>query len=69
MDTTKKEKVNLKDVLMVNEFIEVLSKDLLGIPLDREITFETELLPRTMSISKAPYCMAPAELKELQTQL
>ena len=27
------------------------------------------MLPRTAPISKVPYCMTPAELKELQTQL
>ncbi|KAL5545187.1 hypothetical protein UlMin_008971 [Ulmus minor] len=40
-----------------------------GLPPDREIQFEIELLPGTAPISKAPYRMAPAELKELQAQL
>ena len=31
--------------------------------------FEIEVLPGTSPISKAPYRMAPIELKELQTQL
>ncbi|KAL5537990.1 hypothetical protein UlMin_046171 [Ulmus minor] len=43
--------------------------DLPGIPPDREIEFEIELLPGTAPISKAPYRMAPTELKELQIQL
>ncbi|KAL5552832.1 hypothetical protein UlMin_040233 [Ulmus minor] len=61
--------MSLEDVLVINEFIEVFPEDLPGIPPDREITFEIELLPGTAPISKAPYRMAPAELKELQTQL
>ncbi|KAL5560227.1 hypothetical protein UlMin_036438 [Ulmus minor] len=69
VDTTQKEKIKLEDVPVVNEFKGVFPEDLPGIPPDREITFEIELLPGTAPISKAPYRMAPAELKELQTQL
>ncbi|KAL5543578.1 hypothetical protein UlMin_007362 [Ulmus minor] len=58
-----------KDVPVVDEFVEVFPEDLPGIPPNREITFEIELLPGTTPISKAPYHMAPAELRELQTQL
>ena len=43
--------------------------ELLGIPPDREISFEIELLAGSAPVSKAPYKMAPAELKELQIQL
>lgn len=43
--------------------------DLSGLPPVREIDFSIELLPGTMPISQAPYRMAPAELKELKTQL
>jgi len=56
-------------VLVVNEFIKVFPEDLPGIPPDREITFEIELLLGITPISKAPYRMAPTELRELQTQL
>ncbi|KAL5548161.1 hypothetical protein UlMin_003392 [Ulmus minor] len=69
VDTTKKEKVELEDVPIVNEFEEVFPDELPGIPPDREVTFEIELVPGTTPISKAPYRMAPMELKELQTQL
>ena len=69
VDTTKKEKDELKDVLVVNKFTSVFPEDLPGLPLDRDVTFEIEVLPGTSLISKAPYQMAPMELKELQTQL
>ena len=69
IDTTPKEKDKLEDVQVINEFIEVFPENLPGIPPDREITFEIELLQGTAPISKAPYRMAPTELKELQTQL
>ena len=49
--------------------MEVFPEELPGLPAEREILFEIELLPGTAPVSKAPYRMAPAELKELQTQL
>ncbi|KAL5548997.1 hypothetical protein UlMin_004228 [Ulmus minor] len=69
LDTTKKGKDELKDVPVVNEFVSVFPEDLPGLPPDREVTFEIELLPGTAPISKAPYRMAPVELRELQVQL
>ncbi|KAL5549797.1 hypothetical protein UlMin_005028 [Ulmus minor] len=68
-DTTKKAKVELNNVPVVNEFVDVFTEELPGLPPDREVTFEIEVLPGTAPISKAPYRMAPAELKELQIQL
>ena len=65
IDTTKKEKDELKDVPVVNEFVSVFPEDLPGLPPDREVMFEIEVLPGTTSISKAPYQMAPIDLKEL----
>ena len=67
VDTTKKEKDELNDVPVVNEFTSVFPDDLLGLPLDQEVTFEIEVLLGTTVISKATYRMAPVELKELQT--
>ena len=49
--------------------MEVFPEELPGLPPDRAIAFEIELLPGTAPVAKAPYRMAPAELKELQTQL
>ncbi|XP_073120800.1 uncharacterized protein [Henckelia pumila] len=40
-----------------------------GLPPMREIDFSIELVPGTLPISKAPYKMAPLELKELKDQL
>ncbi|XP_022157022.1 uncharacterized protein LOC111023849 [Momordica charantia] len=44
-------------------------KDLPGLPPSREVDFCIELLPGTAPISKAPYRIAPAELKKLKLQL
>ena len=49
--------------------MEVFPEELLGLPPDRAIVFEIELMLGTSPIFKAPYRMASIELKELQTQL
>ncbi|KAL5563313.1 hypothetical protein UlMin_033060 [Ulmus minor] len=43
VDTTKKEKDELNDVPVVNEFTSVFPKDLPGLPPDREVKFEIEV--------------------------
>ena len=53
------------DVPVVNEFPDVFP----GLPLDMEIKFAINLAPGTEPVSKAPYRMAPVEMKELATQL
>nr|GEY90538.1 putative polyprotein [Tanacetum cinerariifolium] len=40
-----------------------------GLPPEREVEFTIELIPGAQPISKAPYRMAPIELKELKDQL
>ena len=40
-----------------------------GLPPHRELEFTIELVPSTAPISRAPYRMAPLELRELKTQL
>ena len=67
VDTTKREKDRLSEVPMVNEFTSIFPEELLGLPLDQEVKFEFEVLPGTAPISKTPYRIAPAKLKELQT--
>ena len=69
MDTTIKVVTRLSDVRVVCKFPDVFTEELLGLPPDREIEFEIELLPGTVPISKAPYQMALVELKELKQQL
>ena len=56
-------------VPMVNEFLDVFPDELPRLPPEREVKFGIELEPGTTPISKAPYRMAPTELKELKLQL
>ncbi|XP_069145526.1 uncharacterized protein [Solanum lycopersicum] len=60
---------SLESVPVVSEFLEVFPKDLPGVPPEREINFEIDLLQNTQPISVPPYIVAPAELNELKGQL
>ena len=66
---TKEQRLKLEDILVVNEFPEVFPEELPRLPSNREIEFKIDLLPETSLILKAPYMMAPLELKELKSQL
>uniref|UniRef100_A0A2N9GS05 RNA-directed DNA polymerase n=1 Tax=Fagus sylvatica TaxID=28930 RepID=A0A2N9GS05_FAGSY len=66
---TQQDELKLENIPIVSEFPEVFPEDLPGLPPDREIEFSVDLLPGSGPISKAPYRMAPAELKELKEQL
>nr|GFD25076.1 uncharacterized protein [Tanacetum cinerariifolium] len=48
---------------------DVFLEELPGLPPAREIEFGIELIPGAEPILKAPYRMAPVELKELKEQL
>jgi hypothetical protein len=52
---------------VVNEFKDVFSEYLPRVPPEREVDFEINLILGAEPISKAPYQMALAELKELKT--
>nr|GFD25241.1 putative reverse transcriptase domain-containing protein [Tanacetum cinerariifolium] len=56
---------SIHDQPIVSEFPD----ELLGIPPVREVEFNIELILGSEPISKAPYRMAPIELKELMDQL
>ena len=44
-------------------------EELPGVPPEREVDLSIEVVQGTNPISRAPYRMAPTELKELKTQL
>ena len=65
----KGKKKAMDTIPIVNEFPNVFSKDLLGVPSTRGINFGIVLEPGSGPISKALYRMAPTKLKELKVQL
>ncbi|GJS99502.1 putative reverse transcriptase domain-containing protein [Tanacetum coccineum] len=68
MDTSL-ESPNIEDLSGLREFADVFPDELPRLPPAREIEFGIELIPGAEPISKAPYHMAPVELKELKKQL
>ena len=65
----KKEKRDVEDVPIVREYPEVFQDDLTGLPLDRQVEFKIDLVPGAAPIPRAPYLLAPVEMKEMMTQL
>ncbi|XP_075489604.1 uncharacterized protein LOC142528439 [Primulina tabacum] len=61
--------LRMEDIPIVCEFPDVFPEELPGAIPDREVEFEINLVPGAAPISKAPYRIAPAELKELKEQL
>ncbi|XP_071926115.1 uncharacterized protein [Coffea arabica] len=66
---TPGEKTKLEDMPVISEYPDVFPEELESLPPEREIEFKVDLVPGTTPISKTPYRMAPAELKELKVQL
>jgi hypothetical protein len=62
-------KLKLENIPVVCDYPDVFTEVYSGLPPDREIEFSIDLVPGTKPIHKAPYRMAPAELKELKEQL
>nr|GFA78114.1 reverse transcriptase domain-containing protein [Tanacetum cinerariifolium] len=60
---------SIHDQPIVSEILDVFPDELPGIPPVREVEFNIKLIPRAEPIFKAPYRMAPIELKELKDQL
>ncbi|KAA0033196.1 ty3-gypsy retrotransposon protein [Cucumis melo var. makuwa] len=69
MVDTREVDVSLSSEPVVRDYPDVFLEELPGLPPHREVEFAIELEPGTVPISRAPYRMAPAELKELKVQL
>ncbi|XP_035540235.1 uncharacterized protein LOC118344217 [Juglans regia] len=63
------EKKFLAKIPIVEEFSDVFVDDLPGLPPVRDLEFAIDLESGAAPVHKAPYRMAPAELKELKSQL
>ncbi|KAL0561647.1 hypothetical protein IC582_002087 [Cucumis melo] len=66
---TREVDVSLSSKPVVRDYPDVFPEELPELPPHREVEFAIELEPGTVPISRAPYRMAPAELKELKVQL
>ncbi|GJS77350.1 putative reverse transcriptase domain-containing protein [Tanacetum coccineum] len=68
-EKTKIPERRIKDVPVVRDFPEVFPEDLPGLPPTRQVEFHIELIPGAAPVARAPYRLAPAEMKELAEQL
>ncbi|GJR92488.1 hypothetical protein Tco_0264662 [Tanacetum coccineum] len=65
----KSEEKRLEDVPIVRDFPEVFLEDFPGIPPTRQMEFQIDLVPNVAPVARAPYRLAPSEMKELSDQL
>ncbi|GJU75805.1 putative reverse transcriptase domain-containing protein [Tanacetum coccineum] len=65
----KSKEKRLEDVPIVQDFPEVFPEDLPGLPPTRQVEFQIDLVPGAAPIARAPYRLAPSEMKELSEQL
>ncbi|GKC39045.1 putative reverse transcriptase domain-containing protein [Tanacetum coccineum] len=65
----KSGKKRLEDVLIVQNFPGVFLEDLPGLPPTRQVEFQIDLIPGAAPVARAPYRLAPSEMKELSDQL
>ncbi len=66
VDLVTRPSPSFTDIPVVREFQDVFTEELPRMPLEREIEFSIDLIPSTLPITKAPYRMAFAELKEVK---
>nr|GFB45548.1 reverse transcriptase domain-containing protein [Tanacetum cinerariifolium] len=69
MPVPPSEDKRLEDVPIVRDFPEVFLEDLPGIPPARPVEFQIDLVPGPVPVARAPYRLAPSEMKELAEQL
>nr|GFD02216.1 putative reverse transcriptase domain-containing protein [Tanacetum cinerariifolium] len=65
----KSKEKQLEDVPIVRDFSEVFPEDLPGLPPTRPVEFQINLIPGAATVARAPYRLAPSEMKELSDQL
>ncbi|GJW21474.1 putative reverse transcriptase domain-containing protein [Tanacetum coccineum] len=65
----KSEEKQLEDVPTVRDFLEVFPEVLPGLPPTQQVEFHIDLVPGVALVARAPYRLAPSEMKELPDQL
>ncbi|GKD99231.1 putative reverse transcriptase domain-containing protein, partial [Tanacetum coccineum] len=65
----KSKEKRLEDVPIVRDFPDVFPEDLSGLSPTRQVEFWIDLVPGAAPVARAPYRLAPFEMKELSKQL
>nr|GFA87948.1 putative reverse transcriptase domain-containing protein [Tanacetum cinerariifolium] len=60
---------HLEDVPVICKFLDVFLEDLPGLPPPRQVEFKIKLVHEAAPVARAPYRLAPLEMKELAKQL
>ena len=60
---SKREQLNFENIPVIREFPDVFPEELSGVPYEREVDISIEVVQGTTPILRAPYRMAPTELK------
>nr|GEX93856.1 putative reverse transcriptase domain-containing protein [Tanacetum cinerariifolium] len=68
MESKSKEK-RMEDVHVIRDFPDVFPKELPGLPPPRQVEIQINLVPGAAPVTRAPYRLAPSEMKELSIQL
>ncbi|GJR00304.1 putative reverse transcriptase domain-containing protein [Tanacetum coccineum] len=64
----KSKEKQLEEVPIVQDFPEVFPEDLPGIPPTRQVEFQIDLIPGAAPVARAPYRLAPFEMKGVQAR-
>ncbi|GJW56228.1 putative reverse transcriptase domain-containing protein, partial [Tanacetum coccineum] len=65
----KSEKKRLDNVSIIRDFPKVFPEDFSGLPPTRQVEFQIDLIPGAAPVARAPYRLAPYEMKELSEQV
>ncbi|GJU65389.1 putative reverse transcriptase domain-containing protein [Tanacetum coccineum] len=65
----KSKERRMEDVPVIRDFPEVFPEELPGLPPPRQVEFRIDLVPGAAPVARAPYRLAPSEMKELSVQL
>ncbi|GJZ67466.1 putative reverse transcriptase domain, ribonuclease H-like domain, aspartic peptidase domain protein [Tanacetum coccineum] len=68
-DEGKSEEKRLEDVHVIKDFSRVFPEDFQGLPPNRQVGFQIDLVHGAAPVAQASYRLAPSELQELSNQL
>ncbi|MFS7980354.1 putative nucleotidyltransferase, Ribonuclease H [Helianthus anomalus] len=67
--TIDEPKPKIEDIPVISEYPDVFPEELPGLPPQSQVEFRIDIIPGAAPIARAPYRLAPIEMKELRTQL
>ncbi|GJY62611.1 putative reverse transcriptase domain-containing protein [Tanacetum coccineum] len=65
----KSKEKRMEDVPVIRDFPKVFPEELPGLPPPRQVEFRIDLVPGAAPVARAPYRLAPSEIRELSVQL